>query len=523
MEKEFASNQKSIIKGTLLLTLSMLLVKVFGLIYKVPLSYILSDEGMGYFNTAYTVYTFFYVISTAGVPKAISILSASSNDEKSDRISSAAFRSFFTIGIILSIVFVFLASPIAKGLGSPKSHLSMLAIAPTIAFVCASGALRGYFNGKLKLMPLAISELIAGISKLVFGLFFAYTGEKIGLEIFEISAFSILGITVGSFLGFVYLYLTVKITKRSHKKVKGLNIRSDFSILKTILKISIPLTLTAAIGSLINLLDVALVMRMLRKDGFSELQANILYGNYTTLVVPMFNMVATLLAPVTAVLLPLLAKNSSLGNASEYESKTKISTDISIFITVPISFLFFYYSDSILSFVFEDASAKMAAPLLSALSPSVVFMGMLLIINTAIEGSGNYKLPLLSLTLGSLSKLLISGILIGNDNFNILAAPFGTVISYLISFFISYVYLNNVKKIKFPLFKTITISSLFSLIAITPSLFFHKYIDIKNWYLNEILSYGIFAILYFTLIIIYIFIVKKGKKVYNCDKNSQHK
>ena len=120
MEKEFASNQKSIIKGTLLLTLSMLLVKVFGLIYKVPLSYILSDEGMGYFNTAYTVYTFFYVISTAGVPKAISILSASANDEKSDRISSAAFRSFFTIGIILSIVFVFLASPIAKGLGAPN-------------------------------------------------------------------------------------------------------------------------------------------------------------------------------------------------------------------------------------------------------------------------------------------------------------------------------------------------------------------------------------------------------------------
>jgi stage V sporulation protein B len=189
----------------------------------------------------------------------------------------------------------------------------------------------------------------------------------------------------------MYLFILMKKGAKKKRKKTVLRLNSDFNILKKVLKISIPLTVSAAIGSLVNLLDVGLVMRTLRKTGFSELQANIIYGNYTTLAVPMFNLVATLLAPVSAVLLPLLAKNASHGNSIEFQKKTKLSLDISLFITVPIAFLFFGFSESILTFIFEDDSAKMAAPLLSALSFSTVFMGMLLVINTAIEGEGNYR------------------------------------------------------------------------------------------------------------------------------------
>lgn len=519
MEKELKVNDKQIIKGTLLLTVSVLLVKIFGLIYKVPLSYILSDEGMGYFNTAYSVYTFFYVISTAGVPKAISILTASNEKERADKISIGAFRSFFAIGLLLTLIFLLFSASFASALGSENSRFSMLAIAPSIAFVSASGALRGYFNGKLKLFPLAVSELITGISKLVFGLIFADLGVKMNLEIYEIAAFSILGITLGSFLGFIYLYITMKFETANREKRGNFDILADVRILKKVLKISIPLTLTAAIGSLINLLDVGIVMRMLEKDGFSELQANIIYGNYTTLAVPMFNLVATLLTPVTAVLLPILAKNSFSGNNIEFESKTRLSVDISLYITVPIAFLFFFYSNSILSFIFEDSSAKMASPLLSALSFSVILMGMLLMINTAIEGVGNYRIPLISLTVGSIAKLLISWFLISNDNFNILAAPIGTCVSYLVSLFISYFYINNVRKNKIPVLKTCFFTFVFSVFSLTSSILFDKFVNIENWHLKQILIYGIYAFVYFTLILTYVLLGKRSKKIYNCDKN----
>ena len=114
MEKESKTGEKEIIKGALLLTVSMLIVKLFGLIYKIPLSYILSDEGMGYFNTAYSVYTFFYVISTSGVPKAIAILTAATDDSAADEISITSFKVFFFIGALLCVVFISLSSFISS-------------------------------------------------------------------------------------------------------------------------------------------------------------------------------------------------------------------------------------------------------------------------------------------------------------------------------------------------------------------------------------------------------------------------
>ena len=100
MKKGLKNGEKQVVSGALMLTASMIIVKIFGLIYKVPLSYILSDEGMGYFNTAYSVYTFFYVISSSGLPKAISIITAASDEDGADRACLTAFRGFFIIGSI---------------------------------------------------------------------------------------------------------------------------------------------------------------------------------------------------------------------------------------------------------------------------------------------------------------------------------------------------------------------------------------------------------------------------------------
>ena len=93
----------NIIKGTFSLTISTLIVKILGLIYKIPLANILGDEGMGFFNSAYTVYSFFFILCTAGVPKAIMIIvssaKAKNEDEEVKRIISISMRMFLYLGI----------------------------------------------------------------------------------------------------------------------------------------------------------------------------------------------------------------------------------------------------------------------------------------------------------------------------------------------------------------------------------------------------------------------------------------
>lgn len=508
---------KNVINGALLLTVSTMAVKVLGLIYKVPLSYILSDEGMGYFNTAYSVYAFFYVLCTAGVPKAISVITAenlvNNDSSNADYVCSVAFRMFFIIGIIATGIFIIFANFFANLIGSPNSTMTMIAIAPSIAFVSASGALRGYFSGKINFLPVAVSEVIAGVSKLVFGLIFAYLAYSWGSESYIISAFSILGISIGSFLGFLFLYFVKKRNTCTADKKKILEIKSSLKALKSIFKIAIPLTLTSAIGSLINLIDVGLVMRMLQKDGFTELQANILYGNYTTLVIPMFNLVSTLLAPISIILLPILTKNSVNKNNEEFVLKAKNAKDTVTFLSVPICFVFIYFSEYILKFIFEDSSAVMAAPLLSMIAPAVIFMALTLIFNTAIEAKGNFKLPLISLSLGSVLKVLTSVVLISNPHFSILAAPIGTVVSYGLSFIISYCYLHLKLKIKMSVLVSIIVSVFMSWTATTVV---KKCQNSINFFTNDSLKtiflLLMFAFIYIILVISTFFIYKKAVK-----------
>ena len=137
------SGENKIIKGALMLTVSMLIVKLFGLIYKVPLSYILSDEGMGYFNSAYTVYAFFYLLCTAGVPKAVMILvsesKAKGKQSEVGEIVRVATLAFLVIGVIVTLVFMIFAGELSALIGNSKAQFTMLAIAPSIVLISISG------------------------------------------------------------------------------------------------------------------------------------------------------------------------------------------------------------------------------------------------------------------------------------------------------------------------------------------------------------------------------------------------
>ena len=62
------------LKGTISISISVIITKILGVLFKVPLSYVLGDNGMGYFNSAYAIYGFFYILCTAGVPKSMMLV-----------------------------------------------------------------------------------------------------------------------------------------------------------------------------------------------------------------------------------------------------------------------------------------------------------------------------------------------------------------------------------------------------------------------------------------------------------------
>ena len=179
-EKTKGGMLSGLIGGTLSLTASAVIVKLIGLFYKIPIASFLGDEGMGYFNSAYTVYAFFYLLCTAGVPKAVMILISEAKargrecDQK--KIFRIAIILFLSVGTVLTLLFMIFANPISHLIGNSGSYLTMVAIAPSIIFVALSGVIRGYLSANTRLLDIAVSQVVEGVGKLGVGLILAGLG-----------------------------------------------------------------------------------------------------------------------------------------------------------------------------------------------------------------------------------------------------------------------------------------------------------------------------------------------------------
>ena len=445
-------NTKKILSGTTWLAISALFLKILGLIYKIPMSYILGDEGMGYFNSAYTIYTLFFIVGSAGIGKAVSIVCAKSSSSESKSVFLITFRLYFFIGLLLTLVLAFLSKIFSVIIGSAGSFYTILCIAPSVFFVCLSGVIRGYLNGKMKFAPIAISETIGGLTKLILGISFALYAQKQGLPLQMISAFSILGITVGTVISFLYLYISYA---RESKNIKRefLNIKS---VLSQIIKIGFPIVIASALSSIVNIIDLSIIMNRLVYSGYSEAVGTSIYGNYTTLAVPLFSFAITIINTATLASLPIIAASYSSNNLTEMEDAASAMLKISLFISIPAFVASLFFPFEILNLIFEESSAVVGAIFLSALAPGILFYSVLAYSNTVLEGVGKVNHAMTSLIIGAVIKCIISYLLIGNERFGALGAPIGTSVSYLVSALISLHILNKNMKFKKSISNAIT-------------------------------------------------------------------
>ena len=207
--KNKASVKEGFFSGVLVLSVSTVIVKIIGLAYKIPMLSLLGAEGMGYFNSAYEIYAVLCVISTAGLPVALSMLIASYKEAKEYRMIRSVYRSalsiFLFLGIVGSIVMAVLSPTITTLIDNSNALYCIVAISPSIFFVCLSSAIRGYFQGYGNMVPTAISQLIEAVGKLVFGVIFASVAIKKGYTQPTVAAYAVLGLSLGMLLSSAYL------------------------------------------------------------------------------------------------------------------------------------------------------------------------------------------------------------------------------------------------------------------------------------------------------------------------------
>lgn len=417
--------------GVVVLSLSAVIVKIIGLIYKIPMLKLLGSEGMGYFNSAYEIYTLFCIIATTGLPVAMSVM-ISSEKGGAEKIFRVAMRLFLLLGVVGSAVMIGFARPFSEFLGSDKTVFCIFAIAPTVFLICLSSAYRGFFQGHGKMLPTAVSQVIEALGKLLLGLLFAFIALRSGYSVDVVAAFAVLGLTLGTAVSVLYLMLS----KRSsgEKATCSLGEENDRGIAWRLMRTAIPVTLSAAVISLTKVIDMTMILRRLQDLGYESEVAFSAYGNYTTLALPLFSLAPALIASVAMPLIPSLSRAVAMNDAEEQGRVVSDALKLTSIVSMPIAIGLSLFAKPILELVFsgESEAISEAYPLLVVLGLSVTSACLITVSNAILQAYSRAYIPIISMAVGSLVKIVLAYFLIGNSEIGILGAPISTFFCDLI-------------------------------------------------------------------------------------------
>ena len=280
------------------------------------------------------------------------------------------------------------------------------------------------------MLPTAVSQIIEAIGKLVLGLGGAILAWRKGMSAPLIAAWAMLGLSAGVALATLYLILyrrffisgeNYSITPMPARAV------SKGTLLK-LLSIAVPITLSSSVLSLTKILDTTLILRRLQFIGYDVSYANALYGNYTTMAVPLFNLIPSLITSVSLALIPTLKKAIESKQETEQRWATRTAIRMTALLSIPASLALSIYSKAVLCLLFggQSAAIEIASPMLSILSVSIFFSGLITTSNAILQAYGYVNAPIFSMLTGAAVKLVSAYALIGTPRINIYGAPIGS-------------------------------------------------------------------------------------------------
>ena len=442
-----ASSQKNTFYGgAAVLTISALLIKVMGAIYRIPLGNIVPDEVMADFTSAYNIYSVLLTISTAGLPvavsKSISEANALNRRNQVMKIFQVAFSTFLALGVFSFVCMTVFAIPVSDVLlGNPKAVYCVLALSPSVLCVCLMSPFRGYFQGQLNMWPTGISQIIEAFAKMVVGLILAYLFVNVAKLPEFGSVGAIMGVSFGSIVALVYLvYLFLGARKRERKRPAQDRPDSSRAILAKLLKLAVPITIGSAATSLVSLLDGKLVMDLLQKlytsvDGLTEEAAldaaRGMYGIYSK-TWPLYNLPFSMMVPLTASIVPAVSACLSSRDRQGARRISESAVRVGMIVSLPMCMGLFALGKPIMALLYPQIKADVAGPLLSLLALAAVFVSIQLLCNAILQANNMVNLPVLVVIVGGVVKIIVNYLLVGNDAVRIYGAPVGTICCFAV-------------------------------------------------------------------------------------------
>ena len=430
--------KQSFLQGVAVLTAATIIVKLLGFIYKVPLQNILQERGFGYFNTAYDVYNVLLMISTTGLPVAVSRMisqaQALENYAQIRKVYSTSMKVFLTIGVVGTLIMLVFSRQLSVMVTTNEnSWAAIAALSPCVLLICIVSAHRGFFQGQSNMTPTSVSQVYEAMIRVVFGLGGAWLMLKETGSLVYAAAGGIFGVTMGCIVAVVYLRIQFGRSNQILQRGGGVA-KSTRATMKELLAIAVPITLGSAGLQIINLFDTMIYMRRLTGAlAWSSDAADTAKGIYN-FCQTIFNLPCSLVTPITISIIPTVTAALTVKNLSGARRTEESAVRTMGLITMPCAVGLAVLSEPIIRLLASNYGAESVAtatPILMYLGIAVIFNSTVLLFNAIMQAHGDVTTPVVNMLIGGIVEGIGNYILVGIPALNIVGAAIGTVICYL--------------------------------------------------------------------------------------------
>ena len=430
-----AEKKQNFLQGTAMLAMATAIVKVIGALYKIPLNAIIGEQGFGYFNTAYEIYNVLLMISTAGLPVAMSrmISQASSLGHYNEvrRIYHTARRIFLTLGITGSLLMTLFCKQLASFQNQPDAWAAIGFLGPCMLLVCIISTFRGFFQGQGNMLPTSVSQVLEAVTKLIVGMVAAIVLLKLTDSVPLAAGGAILGVTVSCLISSVYLF------GRFHKSFDSLpesqeDPRTFAMTAKALLLIAVPITIGSSCSQLITALSSKIYMGQLLSSGITQKAADTMRGIHV-MTQTIFNMPCAFITPITISIIPAITAQLTTCQEEEARKTEESAIRITGLISMPCAVGLAILARPVTALLggYTGENLNLATKLMTVLGITIAFNAVVLVTTAIMQAHNRAGRPVVNMLIGGGLKLIVVYILTGTPNIGIVGTPIGTLLSYV--------------------------------------------------------------------------------------------
>lgn len=473
---------RSYIKNTAILFAAMAVTKIVGALFKIPLANILGGTGMGYFSTAYGLYSPVFAVTAAGIPTVLMRITAqnlaSGRRENAAAVRRTAFILFTVIGLAGTLIVALFARPFAEHIAySPQSTLAIRVISPAVLFCCVGSVIRGYYEGMSDVMPSAGASVAEAVTRAVFGLALSYwvviyargTFES-GNAVFGVNcssyeqaheaalpyaaAAAILAVTISELCGLFSLIITDRRRRRTAPRDKDtLPVDSRRVTAARLIREIVPIAASALVMNFVSFVDLLTVTRTISSsaatnpDYFSRMfssvlpycggmegLANFMYGSYTGIAMSLYMIIPSFAGMTEKTSIPEIAAAWERRDYDMLRHRISMLFRAAATIGFPACFGAAAMAEPILGMLYSSRQAEVSVCTASfmILCLGGVFMITASAMFGVFQAIGKAHIPLILMIISVLVKLALNPVLISIPQLNISGAALSSAVGYLV-------------------------------------------------------------------------------------------